>query len=442
MKKITIAILALMMAFAGNKVSAQGKYGADSANCIKYLSYYKEYFKQKAYDDALPNWRKAYAICPRDSRQTLLIDGTTLIRKEIARNFRNPVYKSALIDSLMTLHEERAKYFPKYAVTALNNKGLDMANYVKDDNRYLYAGINDIIERNGAETKANLYLLNLNSAIELYKTGVLGAEEVIATYERNIGLLDSAPAANAAIAEQNKKVRTDLENLFISSKVASCDDLLALFTPRFEADPDNLELVTNIVKMLNIAEDCQDNDLYLGAVTSLYKLNPSHNSAYYLYRLHSARNNFEEAVKYMEEAIASEDSDAATDASYNYELATYCFKNGRLVKAYGYASSAKELDESYAGKAWVLMGQIWGATACGGDEVEKRSHYWVAVDMLQKARAADASLAEEAGRLIGSYSVYFPETGDAFMYGVTDGQSYRVNCGGLSAVTTVRTSKK
>ena len=407
MKKITIAILALMMAFAGNKVSAQGKYGADSANCIKYLSYYKEYFKQKAYDDALPNWRKAYAICPRDSRQTLLIDGTTLIRKEIARNFRNPVYKSALIDSLMTLHEERAKYFPKYAVTALNNKGLDMANYVKDDNRYLYAGINDIIERNGAETKANLYLLNLNSAIELYKTGVLGAEEVIATYERNIGLLDSAPAANAAIAEQNKKVRTDLENLFISSKVASCDDLLALFTPRFEADPDNLELVTNIVKMLNIAEDCQDNDLYLGAVTSLYKLNPSHNSAYYLYRLHSARNNFEEAVKYMEEAIASEDSDAATE-----------------------------------GKAWFLMGQIWGATACGGDEVEKRSHYWVAVDMLQKARAADASLAEEAGRLIGSYSVYFPETGDAFMYGVTDGQSYRVNCGGLSAVTTVRTSKK
>ena len=442
MKKITIAILAFLAAFAGNKVSAQGKYGADSANCIKYLSYYSEYFKQKAYDDALPNWRKAYEICPKDCRQALLIDGTTLLRKEIAKNFRNPVYKAALIDSLLALHEQRAQYFPKYAVTALNNKGLDISNYIKNDYRYLFAGINDIIERNGSQTRSSLFLLDLNAAIELYKTGVLTAEEVISTYERNIGLLDNAPAGTAALAEQNAKVRTDLENLFISSKVASCEALLELFGPRYAAEPENLELVNKIVRMLNVAEDCQDNELYLNAVTSMYKLNPSHNSAYYLYRLHSARNNVDAAIAYMEEAIASDESDASADAAYNYELATYCFKNGRLVKAYGHASAAKELDESFAGKAWFLMGQIWGATACGGDEVEKRSHYWVAVDMLQKARAADPSLAEEAGRLIGSYSVYFPETGDAFMYGVTDGQSYRVNCGGLSAVTTVRTSKK
>ena len=101
MKKITIAILALMMAFAGNKVSAQGKYGADSANCITYLSYYKEYFKQKNYDEALPNWRKAYNICPPTANQTMLVDGTVLIRRLIAKNAKNEEYKKALIDTLM-----------------------------------------------------------------------------------------------------------------------------------------------------------------------------------------------------------------------------------------------------------------------------------------------------------------------------------------------------
>jgi uncharacterized protein YxeA len=56
MKKITIAILTLLLSVSGS-LFAQGKYGKDSAECLKYLSYYREYYKQKAYDDALPNWR-------------------------------------------------------------------------------------------------------------------------------------------------------------------------------------------------------------------------------------------------------------------------------------------------------------------------------------------------------------------------------------------------
>ena len=60
MKRFVTAVLALTM-IAGASLAAQGKYGADSANCIKFLSYYKEYYKQKDYDDALRNWRKAYS---------------------------------------------------------------------------------------------------------------------------------------------------------------------------------------------------------------------------------------------------------------------------------------------------------------------------------------------------------------------------------------------
>ena len=62
------------MVFGGHVMSAQGKYGADSAECIKYLSYYKEYYKSKNYDSALPNWRKAYSLCPPTANQTMLVD--------------------------------------------------------------------------------------------------------------------------------------------------------------------------------------------------------------------------------------------------------------------------------------------------------------------------------------------------------------------------------
>lgn len=441
MKKIVVAILTTMMVFSGVRASAQGKWGADSANCIKYLSFYDDSYKAKDYDNATVNWRKAYAICPHGVRQTMLTNGTELVRKLINKNKGNVTYRAALIDSLMTLHEERAQLFPKYSVSALNNKGVDIVNYLSNDQKAVYDGLNDVISRNGVNTRTSLYIQDMNVAIELYKNGVISAEDVINTYQKNMDLLDKAPAKDANVAEQNQKVKTDLESLFITSKVAECDDLIALFTPRYETGSDDLSLVSNIVKMLSITEDCQSNDLFLNAVTSLYKLDPSYNSAYYLYRLNATRGNIDAALKYIDEAVAYDASDAATDAAYSFEAATFCFKNGRFAKAYNYAGNALSLDSSMAGKAYFLMGQIWGSTSCGGNEIEKRAHYWVAVDYLNKAKAADSSLTEDANRAIGSYSIYFPETAEAFMYDVTDGQAYRVVCNGMSATTTVRTRK-
>ena len=56
MKKFSLIFAAAAALFVSQIVSAQGKFGPDSAECIKYLSYYQEYYKQKNYSDALPNW--------------------------------------------------------------------------------------------------------------------------------------------------------------------------------------------------------------------------------------------------------------------------------------------------------------------------------------------------------------------------------------------------
>lgn len=182
MKRLIIAIASIAMMLGSTTAFAQGKYGADSAECIKYLSYYKEYYKQKSYKEATPNWRKAFELCPPTANQTMLVDGAALVRKLISENSKNPVYKNQLIDTLMMLHDIRIENYPKYAVTARNNKGLDMANYIKDDNQRLYNGLNEIIESNTVDTKPSLYIFNLSAAIELYKIGLIDEEEVINIY--------------------------------------------------------------------------------------------------------------------------------------------------------------------------------------------------------------------------------------------------------------------
>ena len=441
MKKIAFAILTLAMVLTGTEVFAQGKYGADSANCIIYLSYYKEYFKQKNYDEALPNWRKAYEICPPTANQTMLVDGTTLIRRLIAKNANNPEYKKALVDTLMALHDARIEFYPKYAATALNNKGLDMSNYIKNDPKALYEGYNTIIEANGTATKASILLFDLNAAIDLYQKGELSAEEVINTYQRNLDIVKSMTAKTEIEAEQNDKVKADLEGLFITSKVASCENLIALFTPRFEANPDDVAVVSNIVSMLNNTEGCTDNELFLKAVTAMHKIEPSYKSAYFLYRLNSSRGNVNEAISYLEQAIAYPESDSMTDGDYYNELAKFCYKNNMKGKAFDAAVKAAELNPSVKGECYMLIGNIWAATSCGGDEISRRAPYWVAVDYYQRAAAADESLRSECSERIAACSRYFPQTAEAFMYDLQAGQSYTVSCGGMRATTTVRTQK-
>ena len=441
MKKITLAILTLAMMSVCNNANAQGKWGADSAECIKYMSYYQEYFKQKSYDEALPNWRKAYKLCPATASQNLLINGTTLIKRLIGQNAKNKEYKAALVDTLMTLYNTRAELYPKYSVTALNNMGLDINNYVKDNPQFQYENYEKIIEKNQEQVRSTILLFDVQAAVELYQGGTLGNEEVINAYQRNNDLLEKIQPKDEKETTELANVKTDMGSIFAASKVASCETLIDLYTPRLEADPNNLQIASSIVKTMSLTPDCNDNDLYLKAVTVMNEQSPSASTSYYLYRLHAARGNVNEAIKYMTEAIASDETPADKDIDYTYELATFCFKNGQSAKAYEYASQVASSSQTLAGKAYFLMGTIWGSTRCYGDEISSRAPMWVACDYMAKAKNADPSLTDEANRYIGQYSAYFPKTEDAFMYDITNGQSYTVTCGGMRAVTTVRTVK-
>ena len=442
MKRFILLITVVAAALIGSTtLSAQGKFGPDSAECIKYLSYYTEYYKQKNYDSALPNWRKAYHLCPPTSRYTLLSNGTTLVKRLIQSNAKNAIYKEALIDTLMMIYDQRVQYWPKYATTSLNNKALDMYNYMKDEPKKLYEGLTDVVAKNKTKTTPNVFVFQMNTAIDLYKNGQLDPETVINVYETAVNYLGQITPKNDTEKGNIDKAVGDIESLFVTSQVASCDNLIALFGPRYNADPQNLDLAKSVVKMMSITEGCTDNELFLNAVTTVYNLEPSHTSAYFLYKLYSSRADVDNAVKYMEEAIASEESDAEADANYSFELAAFCYKNGKNAKAVEAAQKAVELSASFAGKAYLLMGTIWGTLPCTGNEIETRAKYWVAVDYMIKAKNADPALAEDANNLIAQYSAYYPQTAEAFMYDVTDGQSYTVSCAGMRATTTVRTQK-
>ena len=445
MKKVAVIFsMALAFLLSGNVASAYGKYGPDSAECLKYLSFYQDHFKVKNYRDALPNWRKAFKYCPPTANQTMLINGTVLMRQEINKNRKNAELREAQVDTLMMLHDIRMENYPKMRNKALENKTLDMIQFRNTDKKALNEICKESIAANGVATKPGIYVNYMNSSVENYQAGALEIDQVIADYELCMKNLDAVLAKNP---EDNNAatIRSAVENLFVSSRVASCENLLAIFTPKYQADPDNLDLLGKIATMMRSTQDCTDNDLYVAAVTKLYKANPSYSTAYGLYRLFSSKGDVASANRYLDEAIAFDESDDEMDAQYYYESAVFNHKNGNRAKAYASVLKCLALDHDgdVTAKSYMLAGSIWGSASCkGGNEIESRAPFWVAVDYMQKAAAADAALAPEANKLAAQYRQYFPEKSEAFMYNLTDGDRYTVNCNGMSATTTVRTQTK
>lgn len=437
MKKILL--VAIAMVFGSSAIaSAQNP---EDMECLKYLSYYKEYYKQKSYAEALPSWRKAYEICRPNIRETLYTEGTTLIREQIRLNAKNPIYKKQLVDTLMTLHQRRLENYPKSRVTTLNNIATDYIKYYGTEAKVIYEKCAPIIAELGVNSKPATLISLLKAEIDLYKAGEIETEVVLDAYDEYIGYI-----AKMEQTDLVTKIKSDMEELFISSKVAECEDLIRLFTPRYAAAKDDIVTVSKIVKMMGTAENCTDNELFYNAAMSMYTLDPSYTSAYYLYKLSAAKGNTAKAIKYIEEAVKFDESDDATDAQYYLEGAQYALKNGMHKKAIELATASvakNRANNANVAKCYYVIATAWGSMACKGNEVEIRAHYWVAVDYLQKAKAADPSLAADCNEHIALYSKYFPNAADAFMYDVIDNQEYTVTtCEGLTATTTVRTNKQ
>lgn len=440
MKKIAIIIFAIVLSFPA---FSQGKYGKDSVECTKYLSFYSELYKQRNYDEAAPHWRKAISLCPPTASQNMLLHGQNLLRQDIRRNAKNPARRQELIDSLIMLHDLRAEYYPNNRVRSMDNKAIDIINYnyCGDDPLKQYQLLTEIINTINVDCSPVVFINQMKGGVALYQNGALSAEDLMNCFENNICFIEDMIAMDPE-KEEFRTVKQDIETIFAESGVATCENLIDLYTPRFEANPKDANLLATMVKMLTRA-DCVDTDLFLKSAVALHEINPSSNSAYGLYRLYSSRDENAVAAQFLESALSLLDpNDTKTAADYNLELAIFYFKNlNRSATAVATAKKAIEYDQSIAGKAYLLIGTIWASQDCQGSEVDVRSKYWVAVDYMVKAKNADPEVAEHADELAAQYRRYFPMQVDAFMYDVTDGQRYTVSCGGMTEITTVRTQK-
>lgn len=453
MKTRFLTLLLTVVMIAGLSVtaelSAQGtkKYGEtpeDSVECIMNLSLYTEFYKQwkgsgyknTAMSDAIGPWRRVFLDCP-GARLGTFVDGAKMITFLI-KNEKDTDLKNAYIDTLMMLYDTRIQYYDKEGYV-LGKKGVDLYSLRTTDYEQAYEILKRSVELQGDASLPNTMVFFMRATKKMIDEGKAPEDIIFDNYDISSKIIETNLEAN----KDNPKKLANWENVrgnidLMFEPFATCEAIIKIYTPKFAENPDDIKMLKKLTKLLD-RKKCTKDQLYFDATVKLYELEPSPESAYMIGKMMMSNKEYGNAIEYLKEADKIEDTDVRADA-YIYIAECYRILNNYPAARTYAMKSAKERPGS--GNAFIMIGDMYAASTktCGGNDIEKKAIYWVAVDKYYKAKQVDESVRDVANDRIRSYSIYFPSTEEIFFHNLNEGDEYSVECW-INEKTKVRAAK-
>lgn len=418
-----------------------GKYGKDSSTCIMNLSLYREFYKQwkssgyksSSVNDAIGPWRWVFANCPEAS-QNAYIDGNNMM-EYFMKKAKSDELKTKYVDTMMMVYDQRIKYFGREGYV-LGRKGSDLIKYMPEEYEKAYHIFKKSVELRGDKSESFVLVYYFRSVIKMVESGKLDKSAIVETYDQLSGIIDYNIRANANDPKSLSSWENVKGNIELSFEpFATCEDLIPIFTKKFEATPNDVELLEKITDMLD-KKDCSDSELFFETSVKLNELNPSPHSSFMIARMLMKKNKYNDAIPFLEDALSMQDDDKKADVFLL--LASVYRQNNSFVKARTYAQNVLDLrpDE---GNAYLIIGDMYAASAadCGTNDLTKKVAYWAAVDKYYKAKSVDPDITDIANKRIDIYSKQFPNSETIFFYNLKEGEPYTVECW-IKEKTTVR----
>ena len=407
---------------------------AQNSECDADISVYREAFKQwdgkasSANPVMIQAWRRVFINCPSYKERTLT-DGTKIVNNALIRSTNDPALKEKYIDTLVMVYETRVQYFPKSGVGNIKGRmGVDLMGYPSRLEQ-AYNALREAVDLEGNNSNYAFVDGLFSTTINMVKAGKLDEAAILDEYSRLMDIVDFnikkyTEEGNEKLLTSYQATKGNLEGGV--QPYANCEDLVRIYQKKFDAEPDNVELLNKIATVLS-ARNCDKTDLYLAVAIKLHKLNPSPESAYFIGKRYLADQEYTKAVSYLLEATKSQDTKSAQQA-YKY-LAQIMLKEGRGEQGRIYARKAIELDRT-DGEPYMIIGYLYASAGkdCNVNPLHAKAVYWVAVDQFVKAKTVDPSIAAKANEMIRDYSKMFPTSEDAFFYNVFEGDEYQVEC--------------
>ena len=439
MKKLQPIILAAVIA-PGASAPAQSKWGdtpEDSAACIVNVSLYQDFYRQKSYAECYEPWREIIKHCPRFSK-TVYQRGSTIL-KTMVNNAKTAEERDGYIDELMNMYDLRAQYFGEEAkVKAM--KAYDLSTLRPSAVKDIYETYNQAIQAGAEQLDENYLTLFFKSTVDYVKAGLAEPTLVIDNYDIVSELLQNILDTVVDDSVKAAKIRGYMVNVeSVFSPYASCDQLVSIYQKKFDADPNNIDLLKKITGIMMKKGCTENNPLFFAATEQLYRLEPSPSTAMRMGQMCLGKKQYSKAIEYVKDAV-----DQLTDKKDRYMAYLILGLSYAGQDSYSAARTAllkaAEVDRT-KGEPYLVLAQVYAMGSRSIDDgMGGRSAYWVAVDEARHAKQVEPTeeIISKADNIISSYAGYFPKKNDAFMLDLIDGHSYFVP-GWIGKTTIVRT---
>jgi len=427
------------------------KYGADRQKTLENVSLFTEFYKQKDYVSAIPYWRYVFANAP-GLQQNTYIRGEVMYKKLI-EGAETDEAKQGYIDTLFLILEGRERCFGGEGALAAK-KGLYLRKYYDDrgeESQELYQKAIDL-EGN----KVNYAILK-PYFMDKYKKfrseeQTIDRETFDAIYNQLKGVVDYNIENETKYFEKYKKyfyegdksinaLYQQVVEVDILKGVSDCASAKEVFGTRYRENSNDITAIKNYYNALK-KFDCTSDPEFLMILKKLYEVEPTADRALYIAKSFKKVENYAEAKTYYNIALEME-TDNAKKSKIKFEQAMLArYKEKSYPEARRLAQEAADLQPGW-GEPYLFIGEMYASSGklCGpGTGWDSQVVVWVALDMWQKAKSVDPSVADKAQEKINKYYGYIPTVQDGFLRGVKNGDSYTVKCW-IQRSTTVRLKK-
>lgn len=419
MKKLGLFAI---VAFMTTSIFAQREYGEDSVKCVQNLSLYRDYYKQKLYDDAYKYWKIVYEICPKSSER-MYADGISLMGRQVQKAKANEE-KDALINDLLGIYDKRIENFGKKDYV-LGRKGTDLLRYKSDQPELAFTVLQESIKGGGNRSEAGTLVSYMNATVLMERSEKKTEEEVVAVFGEVSDILAFNIAKGGKSQEYYTKAQESINS--VASPYLSCEILEKMANEEFEKNKSDAAWMERTADILD-KKGCTDAPIFFTIAKELHASNPSAISAEKMGIMSLKTKKYSDAEGYFLQAIELA-QDETKKADYYIELAQSQSSMGNYGAARTNARKAASLKPNY-GLPYLMIGDmIAGSSSCGGEDAcKQKAIYWLAVDYFNKAKVVDPSVTEKANGKIATYKKYFPTKEDCFFGGTKEGDSVAIGC--------------
>ena len=447
MKTIGTLTLGICLATLGMTATAQTRdWGCDDEvmqSTLEAVSLYQDDVKQwksskdnRYLEEAYPYWKTIVANCPRQSKN-LYINGANILKALIAKA-ETEERREELIAELMQMYDTRIANYgdaAKYTATkAMELEALKGESGLKE----YYALYAEAVNM-GEDLEAGYLVKYMESTINYVRAGHAEPTLVVDNYDVASDMLEDELQKNAADSVKAATIRGYIAGVEAAfSPYASCDQLVEIYGKKFEADPENVELLKKITGIM-MRKRCTDQPLFFSATENLYRLEPSPTTAMRMGQMCLSQKQYSKAVEYLNDAVKGV---AEKDRYMAYLYLGHAYNGMKSYSAARNAYNNAAAADATKGEPYRMIATLYASSTSSAseDNIAGRSAYWAAVDKLQRAKSVEPTQEniDECNRLISHYSAYFPKQADAFMAGLENGKRFTVP-GWIGESTTVRT---